>query len=163
MTSFEILAEVAVGVAGFGSIAIVLVRDRAGWQSADFFRTAALLLSSLGALFLALLPIGLATTELATEWIWRSSSLIMSAYIIAFSTILLRWRQRHLDPEHWFGPVLFAVVSVTSAINLLAQVMNFVGLPFSPNAASYFFGVVWFLGYACLMLVRIVFLRPGPR
>ena len=163
MTSFEILAEVAIGVAGFGSIAIVLARDRVGWQSADFFRTAALLLSSLGALFMALLPIGLATAELANEWIWRPSSLIMSAYIIAFSTVSLRWRRRHLDPEHWFGPTLFAIIGVTVVANLIAQVMNFLGLLFPPNPTIYFFGVVWFLGYACLMLARIVFMRPEPR
>ena len=67
MESFEILAEVAIGIAGFGSIAIVPGRNRAAWETAGFFRTSVLTMSSLGALFLALLPIGLATTQLATE------------------------------------------------------------------------------------------------
>ena len=74
MGSFEILAEVAIGIAGFGSLAIVLGRDREGWESADAFRTAGLFLASLGGLFLALLPIGLATTQLAATSIWRASS-----------------------------------------------------------------------------------------
>ena len=72
--SFEILAEVAIGIAGFGSIAIVLGQNRDRWEPADFYRTSSLFGASLGALFLALLPIGLATTQLAPEWIWRTSS-----------------------------------------------------------------------------------------
>ncbi len=65
-----------------------------------FFRTSALFLSSLGALFLALLPVGVATAQLADASVSR-------------------------------GPTI----------------------PF--------FGIVWFLLIACLMLARIVFLRPG--
>jgi len=161
--AFEILAEIAIGVAGFGSLAIVLGRDRAGWESADFFRTASLFMSSFGALFLALLPIGLAMTQLAGEWIWRTSSAAMLAYIVAFSAILLRWRRRRLDPELWFGPVLFFLVAGTTAVNIIAQALNSSGLAFEPSPACYFFGVVWFLAYGCLLLMRIVFLRPPPR
>ncbi len=163
MESFEILAEVAIGIAGFGSIAIVLGRDRTGWESADFFRTSSLFLASLGALFLALLPIGLATTQLVTEWIWRASSGVMLAYLLVFSVILLRWRRRYLDRELWFGPLLLSLVVATTVANALAQILNSSGVVFEPNPACYFFGVVWFLLYGCLLLMRIVFLRPPPR
>ena len=163
MDSFEILAEVAIGIAGFGSIAIVLGRDRTGWESAGFFRTSSLFLASLGALFLALLPIGLATTRLATEWIWRTSSGVMLVYVLVFSLILLRWRRRYLDRELWFGPTLFSLVASTTVANALAQLLNSSGVAFEPNPACYFFGVVWFLLYGCLLLMRIVFLEPRPR
>lgn len=161
--SFEILAEVAIGVAGFGSLAIVLGRDRAGWESADFFRTASLFLSSLGALFLALLPIGLATTELAAESVWRASSAVMFVYIIVFSSILFRWRRRHLRRELWFGPVLYSLVVTTTGVNFLAQMLNASGMAFEPGPTACFFGVVWFLLYGCVLLMRIVFLRPPAR
>ncbi len=121
MGSFEILAEVAIGLAGFGTIAIVLARDSTRWDSADFFRTAALLLSSLGALFLALLPIGLATADLSDGLLWRISSAVMAAFLVAFSAILLRLRRQYLESALWFGPALFATVSITTGMNLFAR------------------------------------------
>lgn len=160
MQSFEILAEVAVGIAGFGSIAIVLARDQAGWKSADFFRVSALLLASLGALFLALLPVGLATSELAAPLIWRFASALLAAYLAFFTLLLLRWRNRYLDRALWFGRPLFALVTVTTFANLFAQLANVFGLVYQPNATAYYFGIVWFLAYACLMLARVFFLRP---
>ncbi len=160
MASFEILAEVAIGLAGFGSIAIVLSRDPTRWDAADFFRTSALLLSSLGALFLALLPVGLATAQLADASVSRVSSSITAVFFLTFATILLRMRRTHLDRAYWFSPMLFAVVAVTGLMNLSAQILNAAAVPFPPSPTVPFFGIVWFLLYACLMLVRIVFLRP---
>jgi len=160
MESFEILAEVAIGIAGFGSVAIVLARDEAGWNSADFFRISALLLSSLGALFLALLPIGLHSTELPASVIWRSASALLATYLLFMTVLLMRWRNRYLDRALWFGPALYTLIIFTTAANLLAQLANIFGIVFLPNATCYFFGIVWFLAYACIMLARVFFLRP---
>ena len=160
MGSFEILAEVAIGLAGFGTIAIVLARDPTRWDSADLFRTSALFLSSLGALFLALLPIGLATADLPDGLVWRISSGVMAAFILAFSAILLRLRRKYLKRALWFGPALFTTIFTTTVVNVCAQVLNSSGFLFEPNATCAFFGIVWFLMYACLMLARIVFLPP---
>ncbi len=159
-TSFEILAEIAIGVAGFGSIAIVLGQNRADWQSAELFRTAALLMSSLGALLFALLPIGLATSDLAPELIWRVSSGALAAYLVVYTVTIAILRRRHLDPELWLGPVLLSIVGITTLANLCFQVVNALGNPIPPNETSYFFGVSWLIAYGSLMLVRIVFVRP---
>jgi hypothetical protein len=158
--SFEILAEVAIGLAGFGTIAIVLARDPTRWDSADFYRTAALFLSSFGALFLALLPIGLATSDLPDGLLWRISSAVLAVFILAFSAVLLRLRRQYLERALWLGPALFVTISITTVLNLLAQILNSSGLLFGPNATCPFFGIVWLLMYACLMLVRIVFVPP---
>ncbi|MFQ5471423.1 MAG: hypothetical protein ACE5FA_00880 [Dehalococcoidia bacterium] len=163
MESFETLAEIAIGLAGFGTIAIVLSRDSRRWSSADFFRTAALFLSSLGALFLSLLPIGLATAALPDMLLWRISSAVMAVFIVVFSAILLDLRRKHLERALWFGPVLLATISISTVTNLCAQALNSTGFLFEPNATIAFFGIVWFLMYGCLMLVRIVFLPPGSQ
>ncbi len=163
MGSFEILAEIATGIAGFGTIAIVLARDPARWGSADLFRTAALFLSSFGALFLALLPIGLATAALPDVALWRVSSAVMTAFILAFFAVLTVMRRRHLERELWVGPSMLAAVSVTALVNLGAQILNSGGFLFEPNATCAFFGIVWFLMFACFMLARIVFLPPESR
>ena len=161
--SFEILAEVAVGIAGFGAIAIVLGRDHDSWGSADSFRTASLFMASLGALFLALFPIGLATSQLATGSIWRTSSAVMVLYSIAVSVVVLPARRRYLDRGLWLGPTSWAVVVASAMTNLLAQTLNATGIWFEPNATCYFFGVVYLLFAGCLLLLRIVFVRPAQR
>lgn len=161
--SFEILAEVAVGIAGFGAIAIMLGRDSDSWRSADSFRTAGLFMCSLGALFLALAPIGLATAQLAPEVLWRASSAVMVLYGVLMLFLLLPARRRTLDRELWLGPVTVAAVGLSYAANLLAQALNVAGVWFAPNATCYFFGVVLFLLFGCMMLMRIVFVRPASR
>ncbi len=163
MGSFEILAEVAIGLAGFGTIAIVLARDSTRWDSADFFRTAALFLSSLGALFLALLPVGLATAALPDVLLWRISSGVMAAFIVTFTAILVHLRRQYLERALWIGPTLLTTILVTTVVNLIAQILNSGGFLFEPNATCTFFGIVWFLMYACFMLMRIVFLPPGSQ
>lgn len=161
--SFEILAEVAIGIAGFGSIAIVLSRDRNSWESADLFRTASLFALSLGALFLALLPIGLAAAQITTEWIWRTSSAVMLFYQVAVLVVMIPSRRRYLDRRLWFGPIATSLFVTSAVANLLAQTFNVAGALFEPSLACYFFGVVYFLMGGCVMLVRIVFVRPQSR
>jgi hypothetical protein len=163
MEPFELLAEIAVALAGFGTIAIVLAGDPARWISGDFFRTAGLFLSSIGALFLALLPVGLATAALPDALLWRISSAVMAAFIVVFSAILGRLRRQHLERALWLGPALFTTIVATTVVNLCAQILNSAGFWFAPNATCTFFGIVWFLMYACLMLVRIVFRPPRSR
>jgi hypothetical protein len=78
-----------------------------------------------------------------------------------FSGILLRWRVRYLDRALWFGPVLYSLVVSTTVANIAAQVLNVGGFAFAPGPACYFFGIVWFLLYSCILLMRIVFIRPA--
>lgn len=160
MSSFEILAEIAVGIAGFGTIAIVLGRDPTP-GSPEFYRTSSLFLASLGALFLALLPIGLETAGISEMLLWRVSSASLAAFLVVFSLVTLRLRRRHLERALWFGPVVMSIIVLTIGLNLLAQLLNASGLVFAPGPASAFFGVAWLLLYACLVLVRIVFVPPG--
>lgn len=159
MESFEILAEVAVGLAGFGSIAVVLAQDE-GWSGSDFFRVTALLMAAFGALFLALFPIGLGTSALEEGTVWRASSSVMTVYGVVTAVVTRNLRNRHLHPALRLGPALVTAVIGSAALNLVFQLLNVSGLVFEPNATCYFFGVIWFLGFACLLFVRIFFYRP---
>lgn len=160
MSSFEILAEIAVGIAGFGTIAIVLGRDPSA-GSAEFYRTSSLFLSSLGALFLALLPIGLATSGLSESLLWRMSSAAVAVFILVFSRVTVLLRRRHLERALWFGRVPASIIVSTVVLNLALQLLNVGGFLFVPGPTCVFFGVMWFLVYACLILVRIVFVPPS--
>ncbi len=161
MGSFEILAEIAVGIAGFGTIAIVLGRDPTP-GSPEFYRTSSLFLSSLGALFLALLPIGLQTAAISEPMIWRISSAAVAAFLAAFAVVSVRLRRQHLERSLWLGPAVISTVATSRLLILVFLLLNTTGLVFAPGPVWVFFGVVWLLLYACLILVRIVFVPPSP-
>ena len=160
MEAFATLAEVAVGVAGFGSVAIVLAREE-GWSGSDLFRVSSFLMASLGALLLSLLPIGLAGSSLSDTAALQLTSAALLVFSGAFMTVNLRMRRRHLDPSLYFGTGLMLLLGVTAVLNVGAQLASVAG-PWVGSVAAPFFGVVWILGYACLVLVRILFFRPSP-
>ena len=160
MEAFSTLAEVAVGLAGFGSIAIVLAREE-GWSGSDLFRISSFLMASLGALFLALLPIGLAQSALSEAAIWRITSGVAGLAGLTLMFVNLRMRARYLDPSLYLGPALTALITVTVTAVVIAQGFNIAATGAAPSATAPFFGVVWLLAYACLVLVRVLFFRPG--
>jgi len=161
MDAFEILAEVALGIAGFGSIAIVLGRDEAGWLPSDLFRTSALFLSSLGALLLALLTIGLDASGLPEQTVWRGASAALIVHYVCGGVFMRLQRRRLLEPSLWFGPALMGTVGLAAALIVGAQLANLLRLGIEPGAAPPYFGIVGLLIFACIMLLRIVFVRPG--
>jgi len=72
--SFETLAEIALGLAGFSGV-VVAVSDRpVQHERSDSLRILSLLTLSLGGLVLALLPSGLALAEVSWATIWRGGS-----------------------------------------------------------------------------------------
>ena len=158
--TFEILAEVSIGLAGFGSIAVVLAQGRRDMEPADRFRTLGLYMTSLGALFLALLPIGISHMRVEERGIWQASSAALAVYLIWLTVMVLVLRRRYLPKIHYGGPVLVTVVVVTTVINLVAQVLNVGAWTHPPNPSPYFFGVVWVMGYGCIFLIRLIFHRP---
>ena len=142
------------------SIAIVLGSNRRGWEAADYYRSSALLTTSLSALFLALLPIGLTEFAASVAVAWRVSSAIMALTTVLVVAYLSRLRSRHLDPELYLGPLLTTLVVVTAIANTVAQAVNASAAFHAPSGGVYYFGVIWFLMFACLFFVRIVFYRP---
>jgi len=161
MDAFDTLAEVALGIAGFGSIAIVLGRSDAGWLPSDLFRTSSLFLASLGALFLSLLTVGLAAAGLPEETVWRGASAAVLVHYGVGGVFMRLQRRRLLDRSLWFGAGLMAAVGASAALVVAAQVANVLALGIEPGAGAPYFGIVWLLAFACIMLLRIVFMRPG--
>ena len=160
ISTFEILAEVSIGLAGFGSIAIVLAQGRREMRPEDRFRALGLYFSSLGALFLALLPIGIAHTHADEILLWQLSSSAMAVYIVFITLAIVRMRARYLPQEHYGGPLLTAFITITTIINLAAQMINVAAWPHVPHASPYYFGVIWFLGYGCIFFMRLMFHQP---
>ncbi len=94
MDAFHTLAEVAVAIAGFSSLAIVFRGQRSGWQGQDYVSLAFALCWSIGSVFLALLPIVLGEFGLDLASSARIGLYVLSAYMLLVGTglMVVRWR-----------------------------------------------------------------------
>ena len=63
----QTIAEVGVGIAGFGGIIVAITRGREEWESWDEIRIWGVLVPSISAVLLALLPLGLNSAGLASD------------------------------------------------------------------------------------------------
>ena len=158
--AFDTLAQVALGIAGFSGV-VVAVSDRAAaYHEADSLRVQSLLIVSVGALVLSLLPSGLALAKLPEATIWRAGS---AAFLVlpAVWFAAIRFRLLRAGRTVLFPMPILGVVALLSAANLAAQVLNVVGV-FSERApAVYYFGIVWLLVFAAMVFANVVFRRPG--
>lgn len=157
--SFETLAQIALGIAGFSGV-VVAVSDRpANEERSDSLRILSLLLVSLGALVLALLPSGLALADVSRAWTWRVGSAACVVGSLAWAVYFPR-RMRQLPRGVLFPAPILAVVGVLSVLNLGVQLLNSAGLFPRAAASVYYFGIVWALLFSAAVFANVVFRRP---
>jgi hypothetical protein len=80
------IAQIAVALAGFSGL-VVATRDASptGWSTRDLWSLAWMFGASIGALFLALLPILLFFLRLRTGIVWMLATLLMAAFTVVFA------------------------------------------------------------------------------
>lgn len=74
------IAEVGLGLAGFTGILAALGRSSATFSRPEVLRLLLLLVSSLGAVFLALFPFALHESGVSGAACWRLSSAVLAAF-----------------------------------------------------------------------------------
>ena len=160
--AFQSLAEFGIALAGFTSIVIVFGRRDGEIHPADRFRIRMGLVPSLGAAFLALLPVGLELTGLSPSAVWRLSSCVLVFAIIA------EWvpgeRGFRNLPAEALTIISSRVANFLRAVRLLALatgLLNATGLLFAPQPGAYFFAVLCPLLGGAIGFARTVFVRPG--
>jgi len=156
--AFQSLAEFGIALAGFTSIVIVFGQRDGEFHPADRFRVFTALVLSLGAAFLALVPVGLDLVGVPSAAVWRASSLVLVVYLGWYSVIaeirpaaariVLSSRLRNL-----FRTLRLAAI--------VSSILNASGVFFSPQAGVYFFAVLCPLAIGAIVFVRVVFIRPA--
>ena len=159
LSPFETLAQIALGIAGFSGV-VIAVSDRPTHHTRpDFLRILSLLVLSLGALMLALIPSGLALAQVPRESIWRigSSAAVLAslAWASYFPSRLRREARSVLFPTSILLPA-----TVLGVLNLAFQVLNAAGIFAGVAASVYYFGIVWLLLYSAAIFANVVFQRP---
>lgn len=152
------LAEVAVALTGFTGIVAVLGRRAGGeWSPLELLRLRMLLETSLGVLFLSLLPVLLLTLRPSQETLWRVSNSLQGLLHLGGALVLYR-RVSRLEPSQWppeerwltatFAPVSLAILAAQAgaALGCLSSYESFV----------YLLGLMYFLALAALHFVLLL-------
>ncbi|MEJ2371434.1 MAG: hypothetical protein P8Y07_11385 [Gemmatimonadales bacterium] len=158
------IAEIAVGLAGFSGLALVLGRRQDRLTSVEKYRLILLLTPSLLALFLAVAPLALLETGIRPPVLWRAASGVQALICVGLVVGFAPWTGRVMReaPEIFHWPQ-FTLVAGGYVVNGLLQGLHAAGFFGSQNAGIYLVGLVFLLLHAGHQFVRILLVRPSPR
>jgi hypothetical protein len=154
------IAEVAVGLAGFSGVVVVLGRQPGQFSRVEAGRLVVLLLSSFGALFFALMPFALFPLGLNPAAVWRTAGGLVAVFALSHLAIsyaeLLRVRRE--APEIYNR----SVAGTHFTILVVVLLLQLVGVAKGGDLALslYIFGLLGLLAVAAFQFVRILFVRP---
>jgi hypothetical protein len=160
LSAMEVVAEVALGLAGFSGVLIVLSRTSDGLGSAERFRLRSLIYASVGTMFLALLPLALFGGRWAEATVWQILGGVMTAYTAAGLMLLppASFRLRHDFPDLFPLPLIFSQMAIHICSLLLAMSVLFRVTEHPLNA--YVLGLILLLAHGAIAFVRTLFYRP---
>jgi hypothetical protein len=121
-----------------------------------------LLVSSFGAVFLALLPFALHESGIGDVACWRLSSAALATFTsISLAYLGYQIRRHRSEFGQLFSAAVFVIIATGSVLIVVLQLVNAVGLGAPPRSGSFLFGLLWLLFIAGLQFARILFVR-GP-
>lgn len=158
------IAEVAVGLAGFSGLALVLGRRSDRLTSIEKYRLILLLTPSLLALFLAVAPLALLETGIRPAVLWRAASGFQALICLGLVAGFAPWTRRVMRqaPEIFHWPQ-FTLVAGGYVANGVLQGLHAAGYYGTYNPGIYLVGLVFLLLHAGHQFVRILLVRPSPR
>ena len=148
-------AEVAVALAGFSALVIVLRRSDSRGVPPGL--VASLIERSLVATMLSLLPVLLYGLGLPTSQLWLFASGLLGTYIVSLAW---RWAATLRRREPGFAELIsgpaFALFFGLGLIVMVLQFANAAGVGVQQSVWWYLTGVTWLLGSVCLMFFLAV-------
>jgi hypothetical protein len=159
-----LLAEIAIGLAGFSSIVVVFRRgsDSGSWEPGDVFRFRLMLKYSLIAAFFAVLPAAIMGVGLAGPYLWSSLSALLLSHVV-LRTLQQLQRIRLLPADSLNTQLLYFLLAMVAMVCAI-QALNIVGWLVPQGPGPYLLGVTWYTIYAGLMFYRLAtapFTRSG--
>jgi uncharacterized membrane protein YecN with MAPEG domain len=154
------VAQVALGLAGFGGVFVALSREEHGERRpANAYRMVLLQSSALSTLLLSLLPLGFESLGLADAAIWALSSALMALLVGTISLVAIRLRRRHGEEIRAGEQRQVAILTgVTAFLTVAAQLANALGL-FGARAFGVFLcGLIYLVAFGSYLFARMLFL-----
>jgi hypothetical protein len=159
-SSFSIITEFAVAIAGFSGIAVAIVHSGGALRPTDRFRTLNLLTWALSAAFSSTFPLVFESLSFSGPSVWRWSSLcfalvLMAGIAVRFSTA------RSLNPKEreTLSPAIWALTIGGNTFLVASQMLNVFAVLGSPSPAPILIGLLWLLAVSAIIFVRLLTVR----
>jgi hypothetical protein len=158
----SLIAEIAVGLAGFAGVAVMLGRGPGRWGAGDALRIRLLLTAAFSALFASLVATG-------SHWAGASEGVSVRLGAAALLAGQLYWgvflgpQIPRLEPSEraLFDPRLAVALRLVAYSSWAAQLVVLSGLAGPAASWLFLYGLLLCLGYAALGFVRLLFVRPS--
>jgi hypothetical protein len=154
------IAELAIGIAGFSGV-IAAFLQHGGLHPFDRSRFVNLFFTAFSALVLAFVPILLGGVALPGNELWRISSGVMIGvwFLNAWFTIQF---VMPLIREYVSSPSNLPTIGIwcVSVVNLSVQIVNVLGVVWTPCAQAFLFGLLVYLVVAGYLFAYIILYRP---
>ncbi len=152
-------AELALVLAGFSGIIVVLSRTEARWDPLERLRVTGLLVVAFGSLLFSLAPVALSYLQVQPDTVWRASSALMATYQAIVLAVLVP--QALGDPETRARLPLFVFLWGSGGAMVLLQLANATFLANEMRFGVYFAGLALNLLSGGLLFYLFLF-PPRP-
>jgi hypothetical protein len=160
--SLSTIAELGIGLAGFSSIVVALGYRSRRLRPLDRMRVIGLLLGSLGAALLAVLPLILADSGNTPVVVWRASSAVFAVGLGSFLVYALSYRRTLSEAERAAlhpGMWILTIGGILAFLPLL--IWNSAALNGEPSSGPYLSGLYFLLVYSSAQFFRVLLVRPA--
>ncbi len=157
MDFFEIFAECAIALTGFGAVHAALQGSE---SPRGAFRSWTVVLNGALAFVFSILPLLLSLTSLSPDQIWRVASIlgVVGAGLASYLIMVIDAKMTRLGSPPQ-APVNFRIAQASTLLATLAFLINAVGWPWQPGALLHAVGSVLILLTGLLALLH-AFLMP---
>lgn len=154
-------AELGVGLGGFASIFLALTRRGERLAPGDAYPVRWMLINSLGAAGLAIVPVAVEALGLAPPRLWQLCSGLHVALMLAGTIPAALQESRRLDPEQRasIDPRVQAFGWCTAGAIFLAQALNTLGWLVGPAAGPYLVSLGLMLVVGGVHFIGLLFRR----
>lgn len=153
------IAQIALGLAGFSGVMVAFARPSGGFNPVERFRLQALIFASFGAMFLAIIPFAVFGGPWTESTSWRVLGALMTMYAFAALYLLpaAGFRLRRDYPEQFPLPLVAFQVGNHIITFLLALVVLFGPTEYLGNI--YTLALILVLGHGAIAFTRVLFFR----
>ena len=155
-----LIAEIGIALAGFTAVVTVVGRPPGPLSALEAFRLSQLLALSLGAVALALLPLGLYHLGIDAPRLWQISSAAMA--ILGAGLLLghvYSTRRFLRGAPGFFNRILVTTLVLTHIGNIGLQIAHALGAVRPASPGVFLIGLYFYVIHGGLMFVRVIFIR----
>jgi hypothetical protein len=158
-SGLDVIAEVAIGLAGFSGVFVALTQS-ATIEPPERVRLQYLVYSSLGAMFLAILPHVVFARSWSDVTMWR----LLGGVVTAYTALLLPFLFKAISLSREY-PDLFTtrimLVQGTIMVATIAMSVAVLVAPMEDKLSNYTGALLLLLGTATVVFVRLLFYRKS--